>query len=318
MSFLGRLTGGGVTWDVRLDDGAGAGTAGLLPGSTIRGTARLTAERDVDARAIVAALIGVAEWKVSSSRREGDGRVVPDTTWRTDDIGRVETVLSGPTRVANGQTLEFPFELALPPSAAPTLDSNVLRVKWELEVKLDVGGVDPSANIPVRVLLASSHVAAAGATLGLDALSPRAERGDSGGHAIEISPVPLVAGRPFSGSIETSEALKGARVEIKFVTDVRDTGLELIGSLTRETLSLTRETGESEVRSIWVGELREAGVGANGRQRYEFGGELPTDTSPTVILPYGSATAKVDVVVARRFMPDRHFIRDIAIATTEG
>ena len=317
MSFLGKLTGGGVTWDVRLDDDAG-GASGLLPGGTVRGTARLTAQRDVDARAIVAGLIGVAEWKISTSRRDADGRVVPDTTWRTDDIGRIETVLAGPTRIANGQTLEFPFELGLPLSAAPSLESNVLRVRWELEIKVDVGGVDPSANLPVRVLLPASQVAAAGATIGLNALSPRVEGADGGGHVIEISPVPLVAGRPFSGSVETTEALKGARIEIKFVTDVRDTGMQLIGSLTRETISLTRETGESEVRSIWVGELREAGAGAGGRQRYEFAGELPPDTSPTVLLPYGSATAKVDVVVARRFMPDRHLLRDVAIATTEG
>lgn len=316
MSFLGKLTGGGVDWDVQFAEGAGS--SGLLPGGTVKGVARMTARRDVDARAIVAALIGLAEWKISTSRRDSDGRVVSDTTWRTDDIGRVQSVLAGPTRVVSGQTLELPFEFAVPPSAAPSFDSNVLRVKWEVEVKLDVGGVDPSANVPVRILLPASRVLANGAALGLNALAARVEGADGGGHAIEVEPVPLVAGRPFKGSLETTEALKDARIEIKFGTDVRDTGSALIGALAHDTIGLSREVGESEVRSIWVGELRESGSGANGRRRYEFSGELPPDTSPTIQLPYGQSVATIDVVVSRRFMPDRHLTRQVAIATTEG
>lgn len=316
MSFLGKLTGGGVDWDVRFAEDAWA--SGLLPGGMVKGTARLTASRDIDARAIVAALIGHAEWKVRTSRRDSDGRVVNDTTWRTDDIGRVESVLAGATHIASGQTLELPFEFAVPPSAPPSFDSNVLRVKWQVEVKLDVGGVDPSANVPMRILLPASQVRANGATLGLNALSPRVEGADGGGHAIEVEPVPLVAGRPFRGSLETTEALKDARIEIKFGTDVRDTGGALIGALARDTIGLSREVGQSEVRSIWAGDLREAGSGANGRRRYEFSGELPPDTSPTILLPYGQSVATLDVVISRRFMPDRHLTRQVAIATAEG
>lgn len=316
MSFLGKLTGGGVDWTVTFAEDAGA--SGLLPGATVRGVARLTARRDIDARAIVAGLIGVAEWRVSTSRRNSKGQIETDTVWRSDNLGRVETVLAPATHVANGQTLELPFEFAVPPSAAPSFDSDVLRVKWEVEVKLDVGGVDPSANVPVRILLPASQVRANAATLGLNALAPRVEGADGGGHAIEIDPVPLVAGRPFRGTLETGESLKGARVEIKFETDVRDTGNQLIGSLTRDTIGLTRESGDSQTTSVWVGELREAGDAGGGRSRYEFSGELPPATSPTILLPYGQSKARVDVVVSRRFMPDRHLTREIAIATGEG
>lgn len=316
MSFLSKLTGGGVDWTVTFAEGAG--DSGLLPGATVKGVARLTARRDIDARAVVAALIGVAEWRVSTTRRDSDGDLVTDTVWRSDNLGRVETVLAPATHIANGQSLEFPFEFTVPLSAAPSFDSKVLRVKWEVEVKLDVGGVDPSANIPVRILLPASQLRANAATLGLNALAPRVEGVDGGGHAIEVDPIPLVAGRPFRGTLETGESLKGARVEIKFETDVRDTGSGLIGSLTRDTIGLTREKGDSESASVWVGELREAGNAGGGRRRYEFSGELPPATSPTILLPYGESKARVDVVVSRRFLPDRHLTREVAIATAEG
>lgn len=316
MSFLGKLTGGGVDWTVTFAEGAG--TSGLLPGALMMGVARLTARREIEARAVVAALIGVAEWRVSTSRRNSAGQIETDTIWRRDDLGRVETVLAAGTRVANGQSLEFPFQFAVPLSAAPSFNSKVLRVKWEVSVKLDVGGVDPSANIPVRILLPASQLRSNAATLGLNALAPRVEGPDRGGHAIEVDPIPLVAGRPFRGTLETGESLKGARVEIKFETDVRDPGTQLIGAIARDTIGLTRETGDSDTGSVWVGELREAGDVGGGRRRYEFSGELPPATSPTILLPYGQSKARVDVVVSRQFLPDGHLTRDIAIATAEG
>jgi hypothetical protein len=314
MSFLGGITGGGVDWDIQLADDA---ARGVLPGATLRGTARATAHRDIDARAVVAGLIGTAEWKVSSSRRDPNGAVVNDTTWKSDDLGRVEARLAGPTRLANGETIELPFELALPLSAPPSFDSNVLRVKWELEVKLDVGGMDPSADLPVRVLLPVSQVRANAAGLGLNALAPRVDGNGGDTFAIEVEPVPLVAGRPFRGVVESRDALKDARIEIKFAADVRDTGIDVFGTIGRDTLGLSQEKGQSETRTAWVGALREAGSAADGRRRYEFAGDVPPDTSPTVVLPYGEGLATLDVVVHKRFMPDGHLTRDVAIATAE-
>src|SRR5688572_14657210 len=108
MSFLGKLTGGGVDWDVTLAD---AGT-GPLPGNTVHGRARFTVRRDIDARGVIAALIGTAEWKVEVSRRNSDRQVETDSRWNSDDLGRVEARLSGPARYTNGQTTELEFDLA--------------------------------------------------------------------------------------------------------------------------------------------------------------------------------------------------------------
>ena len=309
MSFLGKLTGGGVDWDVALTDAG----AGLLPGATVHGRARFTVKRDIDSRAVIAALIGTAEWKVEVSRRGSDRQVETDSRWNSEDLGRAESRLSGPARYTNGQTTELEFALTLPPGAPPSVDTGVLRVKWELEVKLDVGGADPSANIPVRVVLPVASVQASGSALGLTALSARSDSADA---AIEISPVPLVAGKPFTGVVETGEALKNARIEIKLEAQVTGRDGALAGALQRDLLNISSERGQSETKSVWVGELRDGGAGPRGR-RFEFSGVLPADASPTVQLANGRTTATVDVVVSRRFMPDRHLVRDVAIASGE-
>ena len=306
MSFLGKLTGGGVDWDVQF---AGGPTA-LLPGGEVRGRARFTARRDIDSRGVIAALIGQAQWKVQVSRRSG-GQVETDAVWRSDDLGRAETRLAGPAHYTNGQTSEVEFAFAVPPAAPPSVDTGVLRVTWELEVKLDVGGVDPSANIPVRVAVPTAALRAAAATLGLNALTPKTDTAEA---SIEVNPVPLIAGRPFTGVVESNEPLKNARIEVKFAAEVTRGDGALAGALQRDLLNIGSERGESETKSIWVGEPKDVGSGPRGR-RYEFSGQLPADASPTVQLANGRTTATIDIVVSRRFMPDRHIVREIAIAT---
>lgn len=45
-------------------------------------------------------------------------------------------------------------------------------------------------------------------------------------------------------------------------------------------------------------------------------GVVAAGTEPTVVLPHSTVTARLELILDRRFAPDRRLARDVAIATT--
>src|SRR5688500_2091052 len=87
---------GGVEWHVELD------RAVLLPGRLVGGRLALHATRDVEARQVVAALVGEEHWRHEQRSHNANGTTSTRTVTSRDELRRVPEILHGPLRLAAG------------------------------------------------------------------------------------------------------------------------------------------------------------------------------------------------------------------------
>jgi hypothetical protein len=316
---MDKLTGGGVEWAVELEDQRAA----FLPGETVRGTVRMNVSRAIEARAVIATLSGTEEYQYEVTERVGSGNSRIDREWAAEQLANAEVQLLGPTSLAAGDSRSLPFELAIPADAPPSFESGVLRIRWQLDVRIDTSGGDPSVQQQLTVRRPADVLLAAGAAGGADAgaglLAERVTGSEDGtDYAITLQPSPLQGGLAFTGIVETREGLElgTTRVELKLRVWTNAAGgwgigIELPGGLRMESKA-TRSVNET--RTLWSGPLTEIEAGEGGR-RYSFSGTLPSAPTPTLVVPHGSADALIDVVISRRLRRDIHYTRPVAIAT---
>lgn len=304
------MSGGGVEWVLEVEGGRHV----IPPGGRLRGVLRLTATRDIGARAVKASLVGVEHYAFDVTQRDSRNQSRTDRRWESQEVFRQELELMGSTSIAAGETRSLPFELALPPDAPPSLETSVLRMRWLSRAWIDVGGgLDPSAEQAILVPMTPDAVRAADP-------AALAERSDSGGSfAIAVEPRPLITGAPFSGIVDMQEGLDlgKTRVEVKLkaASNYSDGGLDLGVTLPGGLrLDSNARRAAVETRTVWQGSLTEAGS-KDGGHRYAFQGQLPAEPIATVSLPHGSVTATIDVIVDRRLRPDEHFTRPVAIVS---
>ncbi len=311
MRIFDKLTGGGVEWQVELASPTGV----YRPGDEIAGRLRYRAQGNIQVRSIKAALVGsehyvyqVRERRTSSIGSSRERRSEWERRWFSDDLYRQEIDLAGPTSLAAQTPGEHPFSFRLPAEAAASFDSDVLRMRWQLRAWMDVGGRDPSTERDVYVVLTREALRAPEA-----ALQPTA--GDAQGQ-IYVEPVPIMAGQPFRGYVETTEQLdlRGVRVELKLHAQTSGgTGAGIDISLNDSLVNLGGgRRAVSGERIVWTGGLAGPTAGQAGN-RYEFGGALPPGPLVTLGLPHGYSSATLDIVISRRLMPDRHISRPVPI-----
>jgi hypothetical protein len=296
MTRTAQATGGGARLEVELqrDD--------LLPGRLAPGRARLTADRAIEARGLLATLVGTETWQYQTTERDANGNTRTRTVTRREELRRVPVQLIPAGTVGPG-TRELPFEIPVPPLGPASLDATVARMDWELEVKLDVpGGFDVRVELPVRVLQPTALLRAGVVRVGQFALWEGADAAHGDLRAtVELDPVPLCLGQPFRGRIEL--AIPGS-------ISVQEVRLEL-----RTKVRATVSSGLSEELTIWTGRL--AGPGElTGTQRLEVAETLPANDLATVELPHGESDAELHLIIARRLARDPHLVRDVAICTT--
>ncbi len=288
----------GITWTVELERDT------LLPGTLVRGTVRIASRREVDARGIVAALVGTEHWQWDRQTTDAQGHSRTETVTERRELQRLPVRLLGDVSLAAGDDRELPFEVPVPPLGPASLDATVAGLTWELELKLDVpGGFDSGAVIPVRVLQPTALLRAGVVRVGQFALHPAAESETDGARAeLELEPMPLCVGQPFSGrlTIEADGAMK-----------LQEVRLEL-----RVKVKATVSSGREEEVTAWVGRLAGEGELAAGRQVLELRGELPLRDLPTVQLPHGRTDAQFHVILAKAWARDPHLVRDVAICST--
>lgn len=311
MRFFDKLTGGGVEWQLELESTSGA----FRPGDEIAGTIRFVPKGAMQPRAIRAALIGVEEYTYEVLERRAGTKSRPGgTQWQrrrfSDELFRQEVELSGPTSLA-AQPGEFPVRFSLPPDALPSFDGGVLAVRWQVRAWMDVGGKDPSTERDVIVVAGGDRLPPADPALAPSISDPQAQA------SIYVEPAPLVAGQPFRGYLEIAEQLdpRSVRVELKQrVETTGGTGGGATISLNTAVISTGGRRNVADERLLWSGQLAPMEGGQAG-QRYQFAGQLPLAPIGSVMLPHGLSTARVDVVIGRRLMPDRHVTRPVAIVT---
>ncbi len=309
---LGGILDSGGEWTLEIEGGEDR----AAPGGSLRGTARFTASRRLEARGTSASLVASEEYAYEVTDRNARGSSRNDRRWESSDAWRQDLPLGGPAVMEAGSRHDFPFAFSPPPDALPSFHSGILRLSWRLSVSIDVGGRDPSVEREILMPL-TEQALQAGDPSALAELVTGSDDGKS--FAISVDPRPLAPGSALRGAIETAEDLDPARsrVEIKLLvsTDYSsggfNVGIDLPGGVRMESLA---RRAVSEQRTIWKGELAEAeGEAVDGARRYAFAGELPDEAVATLVLPHGSARAIVDVIVDRRLRPDRHLTRPVAI-----
>jgi hypothetical protein len=288
---------GGIDWYLELE------RADLLPGRLVAGVVRLTAREATTARGCIVTLRGEERWKYEVTTSDGKTTTTQVHTGR-EDLPVLPVRVSGPLSLVPGQVLEVPFELPAPPLGPPTVEGDKAAVEWSVEAKLDrEGGLDSSLEVPVRVhqptaLLRAGVVRAAQFAL-FDEADGRGDDTLSG--TIELDPVPLVAGAPFTGRVvvraATPAKVRSIRAELKVHVEVTVGG------------------GLEETIAAWQGQL--AGeMTLEGERVFELQGVVGAAAPPTVVLPHSTVAARFELILDRPFAPDRRLARDVAIATT--
>lgn len=270
----------------------------LLPGKAAEGHVTITPSGQKEIRGCVAALIATEQWKYHDTERNPNGGTRQVTRTRVQELQRLPVMLRAAGTLAAGEAQQIDLQVPVPPLGPATFDGDVIRLTWELEIKLDVGGFDPTITIPVVVLQPTALLSAGVVQVGEFAQYEGVDvASDSMRGRITLKPMPLCLGQPFEGVLElagsTPSRLQGIRIELK----VRS----------RSTVS----GGYDEENVIWQGNLP---LGAAGS--IPLTGVLPQQWLPTVELPHGRSDATCDIVFDRSLARDEHLVRDVVLAST--
>lgn len=287
---------GGVEWHVELD------RAVLLPGRLIGGRLSLLATRPVEARQLVAALVGEEHWRHRVTTHNANGTTSTRVVTTREELRRLPEILHGPLHLAAGERWEAVFDLPVPQGPA-TLDAEDAGLEWRFEAKLDIdNALDSSTDRPVVIAQPTARLRAGSVHVGQFALYESADvAADGVTGAIELEPMPLVTGESFEGRIRLQV---GDRAK-----------LQVIRAELRVDVEATVSEGEKETITAWSSVLAPEAA-YHGSIDLPISGQLGARPLPTVELPHGTAHATFHVILARAWAVDTHLVRDVTIATT--
>jgi hypothetical protein len=297
MSPSWRHSSQGIAWEVALD------TDRLIPGRLTAGTITVTADDEIDARGLVAALVAVEHWQHEERTTNAQGQSSSHTVTSTNEVRREPVQVSGPLQLARGETRTFEIEMPVPPLGPASLEATVAGLTWTFEAKLDrPSRPDSSIEAPVRVVQPIALLRAGVVHVGEFALYPEAEAGrDDLTAAITLDPLPLCAGSPFRGSVILRSAALRKLQEIRAEIRVR--------------VEATVSSGKDETITAWAATLVPA-LEVHGERVIEFDASLIDRALPTIELPHGKASAAFHLILATAWARDPHLVRDVTIATT--
>ena len=295
--FAWEGSSGGVHWHVELDRSI------LLPGRLATGRLVLRAERGVDARGVVVALIAEEHWRHRVTTHGANGTTETRVVTSREDVLREPIPVHGPLRLAPGETWTAAFEQPVPAMGPATLVADDAGLDWSFEAKLDIeGGFDSSIEHPVVVAQPTALLRAGAVHVGEFALYEQADSAADGiTGTIKLEPMPLVCGGPFAGRLELS--IPGS------------VNLQEIRAELRVKVEATVSQGEDETITAWSGQVAPAGA-YQGSIGIDVAGTLDPRPLPTIELPHGRAQATFHVILARAWALDTHLARDVTIATT--
>jgi hypothetical protein len=306
---MGILGAPDVDWTITLD----GGRVDVAAGSVVRATIGFRPLGSITPRRVMAALVGTEDYRYREREMRSSG-TSSDLEWGSDDVHRQEVQLLGPGPIGAGEARSGPVEFTLPADALPSLDADILKMRWRIVAWMDVGGRDPKTEqqliVPLRVAQLNPADAA-----GLGQQVQTAIDGQP--VTFWANPAPLVAGQPFSGALDVTTPFPAAdsHVELKLnVSTQMGGGIAGATLLALAGFTSTSQSGVNSSQVLWRGPLTDGGpVGA--WHRYAFGGQLPLAPIVTAVYPHGVATAQIDIVTSRRLRPDSHVVRPVAIVT---
>jgi SpoOM protein len=288
---------GGVSWHVELNRTI------LLPGRLVSGRLVIRAERDVDARGVVVALIAEEHWRHRVTRQGRNNTTTTEVVTSREELLREPVQVHGPLQVPQGETWTATFEQPVPGMGPATLVADDAGLDWTFEAKLDIaGGMDSSIEHDVVVAQPTALLRAGAVHVGEFALYEQADSAADGiTGTIKLEPMPLVCGESFTG-----------RLELSLPAPVK---LQEIRAELRVKVAATVSQGEEETITAWSGVVAPAGS-FQGSVSLDVAGALDARPLPTIELPHGRAQATFHVILARAWALDTHLARDVTIATT--
>ena len=288
---------GGAAWHVELDRSI------LLPGRLVSGRLAIRAERAIEARGVVVALIAEEHWRHRVTRQGPNNTTTTEVVTSRDELLREPVQVHGPLQIAQGETWTATFEQPVPGMGPATLVADDAGLDWTLEAKLDIpDGIDSSIDHLVVVAQPTALLRAGAVHVGEFALYEQADSAADGiTGTIKLEPMPLVCGDPFTGRLELSLSGSAKLQEIR-------------GEL-RVKVGATVSQGEDETITAWSGVLAPTGT-YQGSLGLDIAGALDGRPLPTIELPHGRAQATFHVILARAWALDTHLARDVTVATT--
>ena len=307
--MFGILGAPDVDWTIALD----GNRIDVPAGGVVRATISFRPRGNINPRRVMAALVGTEEYQYRERELRQSGSS-SSTQWGSAEAHRQEIQLLGPGPIAAGESRGGPVEFTVPAYAPPSLESNILRMRWRIVAWMDVGGRDPKSEQQIIVPLTTAQLNPADAA----AMGPQVQAlVDGQPTSFWVQPAPLQVGQPFSGALDvtTPFPVADSHVELKLNIQTRmGGGLPGATLLAIAGLESSASSGVSESQLLWRGPLVDAGPTGAWR-RYTFAGQLPMSPIATAVYSHGSATAQIDVVTNRRLRPDAHIARAVAIVS---
>jgi hypothetical protein len=286
----------GVDWQIELERDR------LLPGRLVAGRVTITTRDGVEARRLIVTLIGEEAWQHEVSSTDADGHTSTRTVTSTAELPRVPIELSGPLRLAAGETRSWELSLPVPGLGPASVEGTVLKVGWSLEAKLDRPGFDSSIDVDVRIAQPVALLRAGVVHVGEFALYPAADAAvDDLTAGIELDPLPLCAGAPFTGHV--------------MLRTGRPRRLQEIRAEVRVHVTATVANGKDETVTMWAATLAPS-LDLSGERRLDFQGVLGDVALPTIETAHGRTEPSFHLILATAWARDPHLVRDVAIATT--
>jgi hypothetical protein len=288
---------GGAAWHVELDRSI------LLPGRLVGGRLVIRAERRIEARSVVIALIAEEHWRHRVTTQGANGTSSTRVVTTREELLREPVQVHGPLLIAEGETWTATFEQPVPGIGPATLVADDAGLDWAFEAKLDIpGGLDSSIEHAVIVAQPTALLRAGAVHVGEFALYEQADSAADGiTGTIKLEPMPLVCGEPFAGRLQLS--LPG---QLK---------LQEVRAELRVQVEATVSQGEKETVTAWSGIVAPAGS-YQGSVGLDIAGTIDARPLPTIELPHGRAQATFHAILARPWALDTHLARDVTIATT--
>jgi Arrestin (or S-antigen), N-terminal domain len=291
-------------WSLDLEPGV------LLPGRRAHATVAFLPDRDFDARRVRARLRCVERWRYDATEQTvaAGGGMQSHRVTRTgqDQVHQVEWTLAGPTSFRAGKRIAWEFEIEVPGLGPASFEGEELRCDWTLEATVDRPmAPDETSTWHVHVAQPVALLRAGVVATGMYGLFEEAPANVGALPAqIRLEPVPLNLWAPFSGwfTVETSEPIQ-----------LQEVRLEL-----RVAVEVTVRGGRTEEIRVGSGRLEHGPVAFGGPlSSHPFKGDAPQAWLPSIDLPHGRARASFHVILAQAWARDTHYVRDIAVATTD-
>jgi sporulation-control protein spo0M len=127
-----------------------------LPGETVNARVNVVGEKDIKIQEGRITFLYSEEYQYRHLATETDShghrRQVTRTSWKTEERPLSQTAFLPETTIAAGTNQNFEFAFTIPPNSPPSVNGNIIRVKWLIKATLDrklAGDIEAHTEISV-------------------------------------------------------------------------------------------------------------------------------------------------------------------------